>query len=141
MKDPQTSVLDGLPPDLTAMAQAVELQRRAAGVGFDWHQIKPVLAKIHEELDELESEISNGASLERKQDELGDLLFAVLNLARKLEIDPDTALRCTNQKFQYRFRQVEHGLAKHGKRPEEASLEEMDAIWEQSKCSALTPQK
>ncbi|MGA9854511.1 MAG: MazG nucleotide pyrophosphohydrolase domain-containing protein [Gammaproteobacteria bacterium] len=133
MKYQQASLLEGVPPDLTQLACAMELQRRAASAGFDWDQLAPVLAKIREELAELEMEISLGGQPGRKQDELGDVLFAVANLARKLEIDPEQALRGTNQKFLRRFSVIETELAKRGKRPENASLEEMDAIWEHAK--------
>jgi len=127
------SVLDGVPPDLPELTRAVELQQRAAHVGFDWDQLMPVLAKIREELVELETEISGDGPQERKLDELGDLLFAVANLARKLELDPEQALRGTNRKFQRRFGFVESELAKQGKYPKDTTLEEMDAIWEQAK--------
>jgi ATP diphosphatase len=133
VKDRQASLLDGVPPGLTELTCAVELQRRAARVGFDWDQLAPVLAKIREELAELEMEIDGFGQPGRKQDELGDLLFAVANLARKLDIDPEQALRGTNRKFRRRFNLVEIELAKRGKRPENASLEEMDAIWEWAK--------
>jgi len=133
MKDRQASLLDDLPPDLTELSRAVELQRRAARVGFDWNQLAPVVAKIREELVELEMEINGAGEPGRKQDELGDLLFAVANLARKLEIDPEHALRGTNRKFRRRFGIVETELAKRGKRPEDACLEEMDAIWDHAK--------
>ncbi len=133
MKQEQASLLDGVPPDLTELRCAVELQRRAARVGFDWDQLAPVLAKIREELAELEMEIHAVGQPGRRQDELGDLLFAVANLARKLEIDPEQALRSTNRKFRRRFSLVEIELAQRGKRPEDATLEEMDAIWEHTK--------
>lgn len=133
MKNVHTSRLDGVPTDQPELTRAIELQRRAARVGFDWEQLAPVLAKIREELAELEIEIVESGRQERKQDELGDLLFAVANLARKLELDPELALHSTNQKFQRRFNRVELELAKNGKTPEDASLEEMDAIWDQAK--------
>ncbi|MGH8282900.1 MAG: MazG nucleotide pyrophosphohydrolase domain-containing protein [Gammaproteobacteria bacterium] len=133
MKDPGRSVLDGVPGDLPELTRAVEFQKRAAGVGFDWADMPPVLAKVREELAELEAELTSRASPERTQDELGDLLFASANLARKLGLDPEQALRGTNRKFQRRFRTVEVQLARQGKRPQDATLEEMDAIWEQAK--------
>ncbi|MGH8415384.1 MAG: MazG nucleotide pyrophosphohydrolase domain-containing protein, partial [Gammaproteobacteria bacterium] len=91
------------------------------------------LAKVREELSELEAEIARGAGRERMLDELGDLLFAVANLARKLGLDPQVALHGTNAKFRRRFAAVERHLAHHGRRPQDASLAEMDAIWEQAK--------
>ncbi|MGH8397554.1 MAG: MazG nucleotide pyrophosphohydrolase domain-containing protein [Gammaproteobacteria bacterium] len=133
MKRPVCSVFDGVPSDPPELTRAVELQQRAAGVGFDWTDMPPVLAKIREELAELETEIASGASSERIQDELGDVLFASANLARKLGIDPEQALRGTNRKFQRRFRIVEAQLAQHGRLPQDATLEEMDVIWEQAK--------
>ncbi|MGB9428293.1 MAG: MazG nucleotide pyrophosphohydrolase domain-containing protein [Gammaproteobacteria bacterium] len=133
MRTLKRGVLDDVPDNLPVLAQAMKLQQLAARVGFDWDDMGPVLAKIREELAELEAEITHDAARERKQDELGDLLFSVANLARKLSLDPEQALRGTNRKFQRRFRAVEAQLAAQGKRPEDATLEEMDAIWEQSK--------
>lgn len=129
----QPSVLDEVERSTFELADAVKLQRRAALVGFDWDSMPPVLAKVHEELSELEAEIAKQAGSERLQDELGDLLFAVANLARKLEIDPVAALRGTNMKFRRRFGVVERRLAEQGKRPQDVALADMDAIWEQSK--------
>ncbi|MDE2235423.1 MAG: hypothetical protein KGL13_03865 [Gammaproteobacteria bacterium] len=129
------SVLDGVANDLSSLQRAVQLQQRAAGVGFDWQQLAPVLAKIREELDELEHEIVAAADSSRQMDELGDLLFAVANLARKLGVDPDEALASTNLKFIRRFQTVERELAAQGRSPAGATLEEMDAIWERSKSS------
>jgi nucleoside triphosphate diphosphatase len=135
MKDFPAQVLNGVSPLLPELTRAVELQQRAARVGFDWNQLMPVLAKIREELAELETEISKKIRLEQHNtlDELGDLLFAVANLARKLGIDPEQALRSTNHKFLRRFGMIETELAKLGKHPEDATLEEMDAIWERAK--------
>ncbi|HEX5340112.1 MAG TPA: nucleoside triphosphate pyrophosphohydrolase [Gammaproteobacteria bacterium] len=131
------AVLDGIPLGLPALTRAVKLQKRAAHVGFDWQELEPVIAKVREELAELQHEIKADAAEERVRDELGDVLFAVANLARKLGIDPEQALRGTNSKFERRFARVETGLAKHGKRPEQATLAEMDAIWEQAKREGL----
>ncbi|MGH8307966.1 MAG: MazG nucleotide pyrophosphohydrolase domain-containing protein [Gammaproteobacteria bacterium] len=133
MKNSARSVFDGVPDDPPELTRAVELQQCAAGVGFDWADMPPVLAKIREELVELETEIASGVSPERIRDELGDLLFASANLARKLGIDPEQALRGTNQKFQRRFHTVEAQLARQGRLPQDATLQEMDAIWEQAK--------
>ncbi|MGA9853373.1 MAG: MazG nucleotide pyrophosphohydrolase domain-containing protein [Gammaproteobacteria bacterium] len=133
MKNLRQSVLDGVPSNLPALIRAVKLQQRAAGVGFDWAELPPVLAKIREELAELEMEITARAPAERTLDELGDVLFAVANLARKLELDPEQALHGTNRKFQRRFGAVEQQLAKQGKRPQDTTLKEMDVIWEQAK--------
>jgi len=133
MNTGQISLLDGVSAKQPELTRALELQRRAAQVGFDWDSMPPVLAKIREELAELEIEIARGARLERLQDELGDLLFAIANLARKLNVIPENALRGTNDKFKRRFSAMESGLAKQGRRLQDASLAEMDALWEQAK--------
>lgn len=132
------SVLDGVPVDQPEMARALELQQRAAQVGFDWDSLPPVLAKVHEELAELETEIGRDAGLERLRDELGDLLFAVANLARKLGLDPVMALRGTNAKFRRRFAVIEQQLTHQGKRPQDVSLAEMDVLWELAKHNEQT---
>ena len=133
MTTPRAGLLDDVPTDQSELACALELQQRAAQVGFDWDSLPPVLAKVREELGELESEVTRGARRERMLDELGDLLFAVANLARKLGLDPQLALHSTNAKFRRRFAAVERQLAHQGRRPQDASLAEMDAIWEQAK--------
>lgn len=133
MTTPRTGLLDGVPTDQPELACALELQQRAAQVGFDWNLLPPVLAKVREELGELEAEVTRGARRERMLDELGDLLFAVANLARKLGLDPQAALHSTNAKFRRRFAVVEQQLAQQGRRPQDASLAEMDAIWERAK--------
>ena len=127
------SVLDGVIAGLPALTRAVKLQKRAARVGFDWPTAAPVLNKIVEELDEISAEMAAGAGVERLEDEVGDLLFACVNLARHLTIDPETALRRANGKFNRRFRQIEDALAAQGRAPAEASLEEMEALWQQAK--------
>jgi MazG family protein len=126
-------VLADVAARLPALTRAVKLQKRASRVGFDWDAIEPVLAKIHEELDELRTEIDEGTPKARLEDELGDVLFAVSNLARHLDIDPEQALRGTNRKFVRRFEAVEAGLAARGERPEDVSLEAMDALWVEAK--------
>lgn len=128
-----TNLLDAVRSDQPELACALALQTLAAQVGFDWDSLPPVLAKVREELAELEAEIVHGADPERMLDELGDLLFAVVNLARKLGLDPQTALRGTNAKFRQRFGAVEWQLEQQGRRPQDASLAEMDALWEQAK--------
>lgn len=132
MNIPRAGLLGDI-ADQPALACALELQQRAARVGFDWDSLPPVLAKVREELGELEAEIVRGTGRERMLDELGDLLFAVANLARKLGLDPQVALHGTNAKFRRRFAAVECQLAQQGRRLEDASLAEMDAIWEQAK--------
>jgi MazG family protein len=129
----RTSVLGGIPLALPAMTRALKLQRKAARVGFDWGNALGVLPKIEEELEEVRAEILAGADRERLQQEVGDLLFACVNLARHLNIDPEAATRGTNAKFERRFRLIEAWLAEAGSNPERASLAEMDALWERAK--------
>jgi nucleoside triphosphate diphosphatase len=133
----QDGVLDGIPVCLPSLTRAEKLQKRAARVGFDWPELEPVFGKIREELAELEHEVSSKAAHPRLEDELGDVLFAVANLARKLGVDPEQALRGTNRKFERRFHHVETRLAEQGKKPEQASLEEMDGYWDEAKAQGL----
>jgi ATP diphosphatase len=133
-KDAQpTGALAGVPVTLPALTRALKLQQKAGKVGFDWNDPMAVLAKIREEADEIENAIRAG---ERKEAaaETGDLLFAVVNLARHLEADPEAMLRATNQKFQRRFASIELALAARGKTPAQSSLAEMDALWDQAKA-------
>ena len=119
------SVLDGVSTALPALTRAPKRQKRAARVGFDWPAAVDVLDKIEEEIGELREELRAG-DMGRARDEVGDLLFAVTNLARHVGIDPESALRHTNAKFERRFRRIEEWLAADGRTPEQASLEEMD---------------
>ena len=129
--------LDGVARALPALLRAEKIQKRAARVGFDWKTIGPVIDKIEEELGELRSEIEAGKTdPARITDELGDVLFAVANLARHCKVDPEAALRSTNDKFEKRFRYVEQQLAVQGKKPAEATLEEMEALWQEAKTKA-----
>ena len=130
-------VLDGVAVALPGLTRAEKLQKRAAQVGFDWPDLKPVFAKVREELAELEQEVGSAAPRERLEDELGDVLFAAANLARKLGVDPEQALRGTNRKFERRFRHVETRLRERGLEPEEAGLETMDAYWDEAKRAGL----
>ena len=130
------SVLDGIPAGMPAMKQAEKLQKRAARVGFDWTEAKDVLGKVREELEEVAEEFDraqDGENSARLTDEIGDLLFACVNLARKANIDPGMALRGTNLKFGRRFRRVESLLAAHGRTPGEATLDEMEKLWVRAK--------
>ena len=127
--------LAGVARALPALIRADKLAKRAARVGFDWPTMADVIAKIEEELGEVREEIADGGHPERMKDEIGDLLFAVANLARKLDIDPEAALRHTNDKFARRFAHVEDRLAQRGITPERSDLDEMDALWNEAKAS------
>ena len=126
------SALDGVGPALPALARAEKLQRRAARVGFDWPDLPPILDKIAEEIDEVRDALAGGDAA-RIADEIGDLLFAVTNLARRAETDAEQALRGACRKFERRFRRVEALLAASGRSPETASLEEMESQWQKAK--------
>lgn len=130
----QDRVLDGISQALPSLTRALKLQRRAARVGFDWPDVDGVFNKVFEELDELRTECDGDRNPASLAEEAGDLLFAVVNLARHLAIDPETALRHANAKFERRFRQVEVALAGTGG-VENASLEEMDAAWDAVKVA------
>ena len=122
------SRLDGVPVTLPALIRAQRLQQKASYAGFDWDKVEEVWAKIHEEIQELKEAQSN-SSKNHVEEEIGDVLFAVVNLARFLDIPAEDALRKTNKKFTTRFAQVEEELKKRGKNVEDSSLEEMDEIW------------
>jgi MazG family protein len=126
------SVLDCIPPSLPSLQRAIKLQSQAAKIGFDWPTVEPIFAKITEEIAELQVEISQDDK-QKITDEFGDLLFAVVNLARHLNIDPEIALLQANKKFTSRFKSLESTLKKQGKLTEKTSLEAMDEIWEQIK--------
>jgi ATP diphosphatase len=129
------SVLDGVASGLPALMRAIKLQRRAARVGFDWPNAADVFIKIDEELSEIKSEIDNACPPERIQDEIGDLLFAVVNLARHLDVDPEASLRHANAKFERRFRQVEARLGAAGRSAADVGLDALEALWQQVKAS------
>jgi nucleoside triphosphate diphosphatase len=126
--------LAGVPATLPALMRALKLQAKASKVGFDWNDPLAVLEKIREEADEIEAEIVAGDRIKAGQ-EVGDLLFAVVNLARHVGADPEAVLRATNLKFEQRFAAIEHTLAQRGKSPQEASLAEMDALWDEAKAA------
>jgi tetrapyrrole methylase family protein/MazG family protein/ATP diphosphatase len=128
------SLLDDVPVGLPALTRAVKLSKRAADVGFVWPDISHVVAKLHEEVSELEAEIAAG-DLEKARHELGDVLFVVANIARTLDVDPEDALRYTNSKFMRRFKYVEAKLAELGKTADQSDLAEMDALWEDAKAA------
>lgn len=128
----RTSILDGIPKDLPALPRAYKQQKKAAGVGFDWPDLSGVFDKIEEELSELRHAASN-ESRERQQDELGDLLFAVVNAARFLKVDPEESLAGTNRKFANRFRYIEEQLRIRGRNFDETDLPEMESWWQEAK--------
>jgi ATP diphosphatase len=132
--------LAGVPATLPALTRALKLQAKASKVGFDWNDPLAVLAKIREEADEIEAEIVAGSSLEAGH-EVGDLLFAVVNLARHVGADPEAVLRSTNRKFEERFAAIEQALAERGKSPQQASLAEMDALWDAAKAAEKAAEK
>lgn len=132
MAETKKQLLEQVENDQPALNYAVALQQAAASVGFDWSDIRGIISKIHEEADEVTAELA-GADPIRLQDEIGDLLFAITNLARHLQVDPQRALQQTNQKFRQRFAFIENQLQAQGKSLQDASLGEMDALWEQSK--------
>jgi MazG family protein len=128
----RASVLAGVPASLPSLLAAYRLTQKAAGVGFDWPAAAAVLERAEEEIEELRGALAAGVPAAVRE-EVGDLLFTVANLARKLEIDPEAALAAANRKFRQRFEQVEQGLAARGRRLGEATLAEMDALWEEAK--------
>ncbi len=124
------SALDGVPLALPALSRAQKFQDKAAAVGFDWPDVKPVLEKIIEEVRELEEVIGDR---EKSAEEIGDLLFAVTNLARHAGVDAEAALRGANAKFERRFASIEKALAEKGRAPKDSTLDEMDALWNEAK--------
>jgi MazG family protein len=127
------SVLDDVPVALPALTRAAKLGKRASGAGFDWPNLDGVLEKIDEELSELRAAI-RAQSAREIQSEVGDLLFSIANLGRHLQVDLETALRQTNAKFERRFRYVETVLRQNGKATKDATLAEMDALWDKAKA-------
>ncbi len=128
------SALDGVARGLPALTRAAKLQARAAAKGFDWPETAQVLDKIDEEIAEIHQEIDAGGSPERLAEEVGDLLFAGVNLARHLGVDAEAALRGGNAKFERRFQRIEEMLAAEGRTPDDASLDEMDGLWDRVKA-------
>jgi ATP diphosphatase len=132
----QYSVLDDVPISLPAMTRSAKLQKRAAKVGFDWDDINEVIKKLHEELAEIQEarELQDQQAIES---EVGDLLMCCVNLARYLKVDPEVALRSSNSKFERRFYFIEKELKANGLTPEEATLEQMDRLWDEAKKAGL----
>jgi ATP diphosphatase len=135
-KQGKSSVLDGIPASLPSTLAAYELGVRAAEVGFDWARAGDVLDKIGEEVRELRRELAEqpASPIARVEEEIGDLLFAVANLARFLRSDPESCLRRANQKFQRRFQAIEQEISGRGKKLQDCSLEEMEAVWNEIKA-------
>jgi ATP diphosphatase len=127
------SALAGVPVNLPALTRALKLQGKASKVGFDWNDPRAVLRKIREEADEIEAELD--VAPDKAAAEVGDLLFAAVNLARHLRADPEAMLRATNQKFERRFAAIEKALAAQGKAPQDSTLAEMDGLWDEAKKS------
>lgn len=133
----QHGVLDDVPVGLPALTRAVKLTRRAARVGFDWPSTREVFDKLREEMAELEAEVEAGDEA-KVREELGDLLFVVANLARKLDVEPEDALRAANAKFTRRFAHIEARLAEDGRTPDQSDLTEMDALWNEVRAADKT---
>ncbi|MRN57224.1 nucleoside triphosphate pyrophosphohydrolase [Paenibacillus monticola] len=133
LKPEEQSALSGVPRDLPALMKAYKLQKKASKVGFDWDNVSDVLAKIREELDELQEAIDTGASEDEQLLELGDLLFAATNVARFIGADPEEALTRTNRKFVNRFQYIEQSLLRKGTTVQQSSLDEMEALWQEAK--------
>ena len=137
-RESEAGALAGVPSGLPALMRGLKLQQKASKVGFDWNDPKAVLSKIREEADEIEEALDHGDRLSAAG-ELGDLMFALINLARHLDVDPDAALRATNTKFERRFAAIEAALARRGKTPSESTLAEMDALWDEAKAAERKP--
>jgi MazG family protein len=130
-----TSLLADVPLGFPALTRALKLQKRAARAGFDWDAARPILAKLREEIDELEEALDEAAPAVEQELELGDLLFTVVNLARHLALDPEAGLRATNAKFERRFRSIEAAADQQGRPVAELSLAELEALWVEAKLA------
>jgi ATP diphosphatase len=140
----QGSILDNVPAGLPGLRRAVKLQHAAAKVGFDWPSLTPVFDKLKEELGELEETVAAPGEKRDQanvEEELGDLLFVIANVARHLKLDPDAALRAANQKFIRRFHVIERKLAEQGRTPSQSTLAEMDRLWDEAKAAERGAQK
>ncbi len=126
-------LLGGVPRALPALVEAQQIASRAAGVGFDWENVEQVLDKLQEELGEF-AQARRNAAQDELEDELGDMLFVLVNLARFVKVDPEQALRRTNAKFRTRWSYIEARLGEQGRKPEDATIEEMEALWQEAKC-------
>lgn len=133
MKEGRKSVLSGVPKSMPAMVKAFRMQEKASGVGFDWENTDQVWDKVLEEAQELRDELNNGAEKEKVEAEFGDLMFALVNYARFIDVNPDDALEHTNKKFIRRFNYLEERAREQGRAIHEMTLDEMEAIWQESK--------
>ena len=136
-KEGRVSALDGIPPELPALFKAYRIQEKASKVGFDWKESEPVFNKIQEELEELRVNVESGKPKPDIEDEMGDLLFSIVNYARFLKINPEDALRGTIQKFSKRFRCIEQKAKNNGKELDLMTLAEMDELWEEAKLDEV----
>jgi MazG family protein len=125
-------LLGGVPRALPALVEAQQIASKAAGVGFDWENAEQVLEKLHEELAEF-AQARRNAAQDELEDELGDMLFVLVNLARFVKVDPEQALRRTNAKFRTRWSHIETRLSEQGRKPEDATIDEMEALWQEAK--------
>lgn len=133
LKEGKKSVLEGVPQSMPPLVKAYRIQEKVKGVGFEWEYSQQVWDKVQEEMGELKHEVETGGSKEKMEDELGDLLFALVNYARYIGINPEDSLEKTNKKFIRRFQFIETESAKDGKKVENMSLEEMDTYWNEAK--------
>ncbi len=137
MKEGRDSVLSGVPKSLPALVKAHRMQEKAAGVGFDWENAEQVWEKVQEEIAELTEEVKNNSAKERKEDEFGDVFFALINYARFIDVNPEDALEKTNKKFIRRFKSIEQKAKKLNKSIHEMNLQEMETLWQEAKKEKL----
>jgi MazG family protein len=136
---PAESMLDSVPKSLPALMEAFQSSTKAARVGFDWPDAAAVLAKLEEEIAELKAEMKAAPDPARVADEVGDLLLVAVSVARLLGVDPESALKAANRKFRRRFAHVEARLREGGRGPADASLDEMEALWQEAKAAERRP--
>lgn len=132
------SVLAGVPASLPALLKAYRMQEKAGGVGFEWEKREDVWEKVQEELSELQAEVDNNSAKEKLEDEFGDLLFALVNYARYIDVNPEDALERTNKKFRARFAFIEEQAAANHKKLQDMTLQEMDALWNEAKSRKIS---
>ena len=131
------NLLDDIADDIPAIERALKLQKKAANIGFDWENSKDIIKKIEEELAEIQDALNNKLTSDNLSEELGDLIFCCINLARHYQVNPEVALNKTNNKFIKRFNYIEHSLRKRNKLISDISLEEMDRLWEEAKKDTI----